>query len=398
MAIDFGRAARGIATGYLTAKVADTAAQDDLNRQYILQATDQYFNVDKPTFVADEKKRSANIDFIATKLSPVYANYADANNITLSDVNTRDFISSIDDLSNQDKFKLESTIVQRKKQRTQTFDEKNKFITDQFANLKGGPGAMNITNMFFPNEGKDIAEVGINQDVAPVSTEPMQSIMEIEGTGSGMYDFNNTAHRQLERIGATQFNQLFFDRNTQRFNFTISGDKGKDGDFVDSRYPTVQLLKKGYADAIKEGYEFGFEVYARDKFIQLVMDSRGIKGYTGTLPPEAPAVEAGTTEAAATTTETKAVPEDGKKFDAPDISQIGAKEDVNINLKSKRAVEGGGFGSAATVINDLRDIIARISDSPSLSDDEKSNRIDTARARAKERLEAMGLDPDNFNL
>ena len=395
MAIDFGRAARGIATGYLTAKVADTAAQDELNRQFILQATDQYFNVDKPNFIADEKKRSANIDFIATKLSPVYANYADANNITLSDVNTRDFISSINDLSNEDKFKIESTITQRKKTRTQTFDEKNQFITDQFKNLKGGPGSMNITSMFFPNEGQDIAEVGVKQDVAP--TTEMKSIMEIEGTG-GMYDFNNTAHRQLERIGATQFNQLFFDRNTQRFNFAISGDKNKQGDFVDSRYPTVQLLKQGYADAVKQGYEFGFEVYARDKFIQLVMDSRGIKGYTGTLPPEAPAVEAGTTEAAATTTETKAVPEDGKKFDAPDTSQIGVKEDAKINILSKRPLEGGGFGSAATVINDLRDIIARISDSPSLSDDEKSKRIDIARSRAKERLEAMGLDPDNFNL
>ena len=395
MAIDFGRAARGIATGYLTAKVADTAAQDELNREFILQARNQYYNVDKPNFIADEKKRSANIDFISTKLSPVYANYADANNITLSDVNTRDFISSINDLSNEDKFKLESTITQRKKTRTQTFDEKNKFITDGFKNLPGGPGSMNITSMFFPNEGQDIAEVGVKQGDVP--TTEMKSIMEIEGTG-GMYDFNNTAHRQLERIGATQFNQLFFDRNTQRFNFAISGDKNKQGDFVDSRYPTVQLLKQGYADAVKQGYEFGFEVYARDKFIQLVMDSRGIKGYTGTLPPEATAVEAETTEAAATTTETKAVPEDGKKFDAPDTSQIGVKEDAKINILSKRPLEGGGFGSAATVINDLRDIIARISDSPSLSDDEKNKRIDIARSRAKERLEAMGLDPDNFNL
>jgi hypothetical protein len=395
MAIDFGRVARGVATGYLTAKVADTAAQDDLNREFILQARNQYFNVDKPNFIADEKKRSANIDFISTKLSPVYANYADANNITLSDVNTRDFISSINDLSNEDKFKLESTITQRKKERTQTFDEKNKFITDQFANLPGGPGSMNITSMFFPNEGQDIAEVGVKQDVAP--TTEMKSIMEIEGTG-GMYDFNNTAHRQLERIGATQFNQLFFDRNTQRFNFAISGDKNKQGDFVDSRYPTVQLLKQGYADAVKQGYEFGFEVYARDKFIQLVMDSRGIKGYTGTLPPETPAVEAPAAAAAATTTETKAVPEDGKKFDAFDTSQIGVKEDAKVNIKSLRTVEGGGTSSAAVVINDLRDIIARISDSPSLSDDEKSKRIDIARSRAKERLEAMGLDPDNFNL
>ena len=40
MAIDFGRAARGIATGYLSAKVADTAAQDELNREFILRASD----------------------------------------------------------------------------------------------------------------------------------------------------------------------------------------------------------------------------------------------------------------------------------------------------------------------------------------------------------------------
>jgi hypothetical protein len=124
------------------------------------------------------------------------------------------------------------------------------------------------------------------------------------------------------------------------------------------------------------------------------MDSRGIKGYTGTLPPEAPVAETKTTEAAATT-ETKAVPGDNKKFD---VDQIGVKEDAKVNILSNRTMEGGGTSSAATVINDLRDIIARISDSPSLSDDEKSKRIDIARSRAKEKIQAMGLDPDNFNL
>ena len=92
MAIDFGRAARGIATGYIGAKVADTAAQDELNREFILQATNQYFNVDKPQFIADEKKRENNINLISTSLKPVYANYADARGITLSDTNTKDFI------------------------------------------------------------------------------------------------------------------------------------------------------------------------------------------------------------------------------------------------------------------------------------------------------------------
>ena len=109
--------------------------------------------------------------------------------------------------------------------------------------------------------------------------------------------------------------------------------------------------------------------------------------------------EAEETKATETTAKgTETFPGSKKLFEAPDTSQIGAKEDANINLRSKRAIEGGGFGSAATVINDLRDIIARISDSPSLSDDEKNSRIDIARSRAKERIEAMGLDSDNFNL
>ena len=173
------------------------------------RASDQYFNVDKPQFVADERKRSANIDFISTKLSPVYANYADANNITLSDVNTRDFISSINDLSNEDKFKIESTITQRKKTRTQTFDEKNKFITDQFKNLKGGPGSMNITSMFFPNEGQDIAEVGVKQGIA-APTDDMQSMMQIQGTGK-VFDFNDMNHsRAIGRV-ESRFNRFFQD-------------------------------------------------------------------------------------------------------------------------------------------------------------------------------------------
>jgi len=201
------RPAQNILTGYLTAKVADTEAQDELNREFILQATNQYFNVDKPNFIADERKRENNVNLISTSLKPVYANYADSRGITLSDANTKEFIKSINDLSNADQYKIESTITERKKERTQTFDEKNKFITDQFANLKGGPGSMNITKMFFPNEGQDIAEVGVKQgDVLPGE---IKSVMEIEGTGSGMYDFNNTAHRQLERIGANQFNQLY---------------------------------------------------------------------------------------------------------------------------------------------------------------------------------------------
>ena len=381
MAIDFGRAARGIATGYLSAKVADTAAQDELNRNFILQATDQYFNVDKPNFIADEKKRSANIDFIATKLSPVYANYADARGITLNDVNTRDFISSINDLSNEDKFKIESSIVSRKKERTKTFDEQNKFITDQFANLPGGPGSTNITSMFFPNEGQDIAEVGVKQGTVP--TGEMQSIMQIEGTG-GIYDFDK--HR-VPRNNASNFFTGFFVNDLRQPS--ISFPKGT------PQFELMQELLKGYDEAEAAGFNKGKYEYARLNYIDQELKREGITGFpTGFSTVE----KAETTEAAATTTETKAVPEDGKKFDKPDTSKIGVKEDAKINILSNRPMEGGGTSSAAVVINDLREIIAKISDSPSLSADEKEKRIELAKQRARERIQSMGLDLDKFNI
>ena len=381
--VDIARAVRGISTGYLRAKVADTAEQDKLNQEFILAAKDQYYNVDKPQFMADEKKRSANIDFISTKLSPVYANYADANNITLSDVNTKDFIDSINDLSNQDKYKLESTIVNRKKERVQSFDDKNKFIQEQFLKMKGGPGDMNLMKVFFPNQGNDIAEVGIKQptettEATKTSDLPMQSVMQIEGTGSGIYNFDD--HR-VPRNNASNFFTGFFVNDLRQPS--ISFPKGT------PQFVLMNELLKGYDEAEAAGFNKGKYEYARLNYIDQELKREGITGFPTGFSTE---VKSNIPQ------ETKAAPGDGQKFDAPDVSKIGVKEDANINIQSKRQIEGGGSSSAAVVINDLREIISKISDSPSLSDDEKEKRIDVAKDRARERIKSMGLDLDQFNI
>ena len=390
--VDIARAVRGISTGYLRAKVADTAAQDKLNQEFILAAKDQYYNVDKPQFVADEKKRSANIDFIATKLSPIYANYGDANNITLSDVNTRDFVNSIKDLSNEDQYKLESTIASRKKERVQSFDDKNKFIQEQFLKIKGGPGDMNMMKVFFPNEGQDIAQIGINQPdqttettEATKTTEPMKSVMQIEGTGSGVYNFDD--HR-VPRNNASNFFTGFFVNDLRQPS--ISFPKGT------PQFVLMNELLKGYDEAEAAGFNKGKYEYARLNYIDQELKREGITGFPTGFPTTKKDKIAETKSSIPQ--ETKSVPGDGQKFDAPDVSKIGVKEDANINIQSKRQIEGGGTGSAAVVINDLREIISKISDSPSLSDDEKEKRIEIAKDRARERIKSMGLDLDQFNI
>ena len=380
MAIDFGRAARGIATGYLSAKVADTAAQDELNRDFILQARNQYFNVDKPNFIAEEKKRSANIDFISTKLSPVYANYADAANYTLSDSRTKDFIDSVNNLGNEDKFKLESTITQRKRERTKTFDENNAFITDQFKNLKGGFGSINMTKMFFPNEGEDIAEVGVNQ----MTKASIPSLREIQGGGT-IYNFDE--HR-VPRNNASNFFTGFFVNDLRQPTTSFSKET--------PQFVLMNELLKGYEEAEAAGFNKGKYEYARLKYIDQELQREGITGF----PTGFDTIQTGvvTQDTKAVPEDTKAVPQDGKKFDKPDTSEIGVKEDAKINIKSQRPIEGEKAVSVSTVVNELREIIAMISDSPSLSDDEKEKRIDTAKQRTRDRLQSMGLDLDKFNI
>jgi hypothetical protein len=401
--VDIARAVRGISTGYLRAKVADTAEQDRLNQEFILAAKDQYYNVDKPQFMADEKKRSANIDFISTKLSPVYANYADANNITLSDVNSRDFINSINDLSNEDKYKLESTIVNRKKERVQSFDDKNKFIQEQFLKMKGGPGDMNLMKVFFPNEGNDIAEVGIKQPTETTDL-PMQSVMQIEGAG-GNFDIMNNRHSTIASQADTDFRN-FFRNDIGQPSISFAN--------TDAQYPLLQELLKGYDEAVANDYKDGKYQYALNRYIERELNKQKITGYPTGIPETAKKEEAVTG-----TTGSKSIPGDGIKFDSETYGQ--RKEDApKINLASQRQMleptAEQKVDNPANIINESRETIAEIMEYDDVKadivlqkaglnqyltsslDEKKQALIAFNRQMAKDEIKNIGLNPDNFEL
>ena len=405
MAIDFGRAARGIATGYLTAKVADTAAQDELNREFILQATNQYFNVDKPNFVADEKLRSANINLISTNLNSIVANYADYNDITLDKTATLKFIEDVENLSDDERFNLESTITQRKKERTQTFDDKHAHILNNEMFKSGGTGSMNMMKMFFPKEGEDIAEVGVKQGDMPM-TEKITPLSEIIGTG-GRYDVTNNRHAVLQSQFDTDFRRFFVNDIQQP---TISFAEGS------AQYDLANELLKGYDEAVKKGFKKGKYEYARLNYIDQELKREGITGYNTGFDT---AVEATTSSIPEDSGEAGAVPGDGKKFDAETFGQ--RKEDApKINLMSQRKMieptEDQRVDNPASIINEARESIASIMEyddvkadivlqraglnqfMTSTLDEKKQALIANARQLAKDEIKNIGLNPDNFEL
>ena len=395
--VDISRAVRGIATGYISEVVKDRERADREKYENLQYAKRQYYEVDKPAFIKQEEERQNNYNFMSSSLSPIIANYGDAIGATSNAASTRLFIKQIGDLSNEDQYRIQSTFVDRKKGRIKSFNERTKEVRESLVNLPGGPGSMNMMNYFFPNEGEDPAEVGIGQGQATETTDtqtaaasdipmmPMKSIMQIEGGSGNNYDIK--VHGTERREFDTDFRSTFSNR--------LTGAPEIDVPDSDPRYELQQSLLMGYNDAVKNGYKDGKFSYMLNKYIDNQFKRQGIQGYPTGFPETK---QETITQSDQQITDSKATVGDGAKFDAPDVSKIGAKEDLGINLQSIRKMEGGGAGSPATVINDLRDIISRISNSASLSDDEKSKRVDIARERAKERIKAMGLDPDNFNL
>ena len=86
MAIDFGRMARGVATGYLSAKIANTEANDKLNARIIEAAGLKYYDETLPEFEKNEKNRATAYKQISTFFdSEAAADYFDANGFITGD-------------------------------------------------------------------------------------------------------------------------------------------------------------------------------------------------------------------------------------------------------------------------------------------------------------------------
>ena len=369
--------ARGVLSGFLKESLEQKAARDEMYAD-LVRETGQEFKKTAQLFRKEEENIEKRFNLIEQKLGTPAALYASYNGLTTSDAGMnlmfdapKDFLDELKDVDFQG-----YGFNTAKTSRAMNFKDQQKDAIDLITKNQGsGP----VAELFFKNMKA--------MDTGAEVTRPELNLPKMSEFGgeidSGTYDIKKygTERREFD----TDFRTTF--RNP------VSGAPEINVGPSDARYELQQFLKQGYNEAKEAGYTGGEFQYMLNKYIDTQFKNQGITGYPTGFPK---AKETKTTEA--TTQDTETFSGSKKLFKGPDTNQIGVKEDAKINLLSKRKVEGGGFGSAATVINDLRNIIARIGDSPSLSDDEKNRRIDIARSRAKERIEAMGLDSDNFNL
>ena len=85
MAIDFGRAAQGIATGYLQAKIRNTEANDALKANTLMRVGETLIGETIPNAIDAEKVRRTNYDNLVSQYGTNFAELADIRQFTVND-------------------------------------------------------------------------------------------------------------------------------------------------------------------------------------------------------------------------------------------------------------------------------------------------------------------------
>jgi hypothetical protein len=274
MAIDFGRAARGIATGYLGAKIANTEANDRLKEDIIRQSGENFYNNTLPEFQKREKNRENTYNQVSKVYGNDVAEYFDQAGFMTglsTDFESINEMLSENDNFNRDKLKayLEGvdggTYASRKEKRFSSMADQEKFVMGNLT--KNQLGSMTIMNQLGIGETKEqpaeTMTTGETQTVAPVppeedtTTTKLPSFEEIFGTTS-----EDRTFKSLDREDKVALRNRALSEFTAIFKDELTGDI-KVAPAVQDAY---NRLPESQKKSITLG-EFAFDNYFKNKFL-----------------------------------------------------------------------------------------------------------------------------------
>ena len=263
MAIDWGRVAKGVATGYLGAKIANTEANDTMNADIIKRAGLNFYENTLPEFQLKEKNRKSTYPKVSAQYGPDVAEYMDQNGFIVGDASDYKNIVTLlgsNDGINETKLKayLEATSAGTYTERA---EERVTGIQDREKTIKGlTSGSSKIGNMtaeLLVDGGKEIPTEATEtvttpavegSQVGPVITEAVPEKTETKEIPLPTYEeiFGDTT--KAETV------YLKMDSTTKKRYQDMAGkifDRDKDaltGDFA---------VAQGYIDDYKAGIEDG---------------------------------------------------------------------------------------------------------------------------------------------
>lgn len=369
--------ARGFIKGLIGQSLDKKAAADEALADLNNKVSERYLTDILPNFTKSENNIEKRFNLIEQKYDKPTALYALSNKLTDTDYGFRQIM----DLDDSDATKLQNytktidfgnyNFEQAKNTRALNYNEKYSGVTNQIKTMAGGSGA-SVTGLLIPYDQ--------TMGASTLDAGALQGLREITKGGGTVRPYNFDTDATDERAYQNDFVRTFTNQMGE-FSLNVTGPKSG----------LAQFLLEGYDDAEKNGYNKGQFSYARERFVETEFEKRGIeyglaeykKFLTKPKVEEQnqPIVEGGVNQ------------QTSKVFDP---KSIGLKEDVKINIQSKRA-GSSQFNSPAQLINELRENIA-LEFSSNASDQEKQEAIAKMKQFARDELKKMNLNPEDFNL
>ena len=172
MAIDFGRMARGVATGYLSAKIANTEANDKLNANIIERAGLNFYENTLPKWQESEKNREETYGKVSAQYGKDVAEYMDQNGFIAGNASDYKNIVTLlgsNDGMNETKLKayLEATsagtYAERAEKRASKIQDKEKTIMGL---TSGSSKIGNMTAELLLKDDETATDAGTGQTMA----------------------------------------------------------------------------------------------------------------------------------------------------------------------------------------------------------------------------------------
>ena len=294
MAIDFGRMARGVATGYLGQKLANTAANDELKAGIIERAGINFYENTLPEFQKKEKSRSETYKKLSAKYTPEIAEYMDQEGFITGSAN--DYANIVKELGANDNFnetKLKAyleatdagTYESRRATRVSDIQDREKFVMGGLENNQIG----SMTAKLFLGKDKTMTDATI--DTAPKTTTEEVTVPGemVPGTPIKKMDTVETREVPVESktVDLPSYEDIFGDNLTETKQTVYTNMKREDqiayGKRSDAQFDSnfkndvsgLITVPKIYKDAYQDLPEdqknrTSLVAYARDRYLKEV--------------------------------------------------------------------------------------------------------------------------------
>ncbi len=229
MAIDFGRMARGIATGYLGQKLANTAANDELKSRIIERAGINFYENTLPEFQKKEKSREETYKKLSARYGANIAEYMDQEGFITG--NPNDYANIEKDLGANDNFNetklksyLEATNAgsyeSRKESRVSAIQDREKFVTGNLNKNQIG----DMTAKLFLSQGETMTDA--SEATAPKTMTETVTTPAVPGSQVGPQVTEAVPEKtETKEVPLPSYEDIFGDGTEKRETVFFSMDR-----------------------------------------------------------------------------------------------------------------------------------------------------------------------------